>query len=439
MNVYDSHVMTRLLQEQLHAVVVLEEEKADVLILNTCSIREKAQEKVFSQLGRWRLLKQRNSNLLIAVAGCVASQEGERILQRAPYVDCVFGPQTVHKLPQMIHRKQTERHQAPLLDVEFAPIEKFDAIPTPAVTGPESFVTVMEGCSKFCTFCVVPYTRGEEVSRPVDAIIREVSILADHGVREVTLLGQNVNGYCFTYQQDGESHTVDFGVLLRMIAKRSAIQRIRFTTSHPIECNENLYWAFSQESKIVSHMHLPVQSGSDTILNRMKRKHTTAEYLNIVEHLRAVRPDITFSSDFIVGFPGETEADFQATLDLVRTVGFDMSYSFMYSPRPGTPAANYVDEIPLAVKQQRLSRLQATLAHSANAISVAMLDTVQQVLVNGYSKKSFGRMQGRTPNNRIVHFNSLDASLIGKIVPIVIEKILPNSFLGRLQLNTQVA
>lgn len=437
MNVYDSQVVMRLLDDAFGATQVEEEACADLLVLNTCSIREKAQEKVFSQLGRWRTLKEANPQVCIAVAGCVASQEGELLLKRAPYVDCVIGPQTIHKLPEMVRTKQQAMDVPAQVDTTFTPIDKFDAIPVPQITGPESFVTIMEGCDKFCTFCVVPYTRGAEVSRNVSAVLREVDQCVAQGASEITLLGQNVNGYKSIYQTAGTTHLVDFGTLLLLVAQREGVQRVRFTTSHPIECDESLYHAFATEEKIVSHMHLPVQSGSDAILQRMKRKHTIDQYLDIIDSLRKVRPDITFSSDFIVGFPEETEDDFAATLDLVRRVGFDVSYSFIYSARAGTPAAQVPDSVSLAVKKNRLEKLQTLLKQTADDIAQRMVGLVVQVLVNGYSKKSLGKMQGRTPNNRIVHFDSLDASFIGQIVPVRIERILPNSLIGTL-LNEDV-
>ncbi len=428
MNEYDSNRMRDLLGES-HAMIPAETpEEADVLLLNTCSIREKAQEKVFHQLGRWKHLKQKNPELIIGVGGCVASQEGEEIGKRAPYVDLVFGPQTLHRLPDMLNER-SQSDGTVVVDISFPEIEKFDRLPEPSVDGPSAFVSVMEGCSKYCTFCVVPYTRGEEVSRPLDDVIAEVAGLADKGVREVNLLGQNVNAY------RGENHLgdiVDFAELLHMVARIPGIERIRYTTSHPVEFSDALIDAYAEIPELVNHLHLPVQAGSDRILMAMKRGHTALEYKSKIRRLRRHRPDISLSSDFIVGFPGETEADFAATMKLIEEVGFDHSFSFIYSARPGTPAAELPDDTPEDIKKQRLQILQTRITQQAMAISRRMVGTVERVLVTGVSKKDPGQLQGRTENNRVVNFHCGDHSLIGEFADVHIDEALPNSLRGRL-------
>ena len=428
MNEYDSNRMRDLLGES-HAMIPAETpEEADVLLLNTCSIREKAQEKVFHQLGRWKHLKQKNPDLIIGVGGCVASQEGEAISRRAPYVDLVFGPQTLHRLPEMM--EQTRDHSgAVVVDISFPEIEKFDRLPEPSVDGPSAFVSIMEGCSKYCTFCVVPYTRGEEVSRPLDDVIAEVAGLAGKGVREVNLLGQNVNAY------RGENHLgeiVDFAELLSLVARVPGIERIRYTTSHPVEFSDALIDAYAEIPQLVDHLHLPVQSGSDRVLMAMKRGHTALEYKSKVRRLKKIRPNISLSSDFIVGFPGETEADFAATMKLIEEVGFDVSFSFIYSARPGTPAAELTDDTPEEIKKQRLSILQTRINQQAMEISRRMVGGVERVLVTGVSKKDPGQLQGRTENNRVVNFHCADQGLIGDFAQVRIEEALPNSLRGTL-------
>ncbi|MEM0955653.1 MAG: tRNA (N6-isopentenyl adenosine(37)-C2)-methylthiotransferase MiaB [Pseudomonadota bacterium] len=427
MNEYDSDRMRDLLGESHAMEPAATPEEADVLLLNTCSIREKAQEKVFHQLGRWKHLKQQNPDLIIGVGGCVASQEGEAIGQRAPYVDLVFGPQTLHRLPEMIESRHSDG--TIVVDVSFPEIEKFDKLPEPSVDGPTAFVSVMEGCSKYCTFCVVPYTRGEEVSRPLDDVIVEVVGLAEKGVREVNLLGQNVNAY------RGENHlgeTVDFAELLYLVAKVPGIDRIRYTTSHPVEFSDALIDAYAEIPELVNHLHLPVQAGSDRILSAMKRGHTALEYKSKIRRLRRHRPDISLSSDFIIGFPGETEADFAATMKLIEDVGFDHSFSFIYSARPGTPASDLPDNTPDEVKKQRLQILQTRITQMAMEISRRMVGTTETVLVTGISKKDPGQLQGRTENNRVVNFRTHDHSLIGEFVDLHIDEALPNSLRGTL-------
>ncbi|NCA70928.1 MAG: tRNA (N6-isopentenyl adenosine(37)-C2)-methylthiotransferase MiaB [Sphingobacteriia bacterium] len=428
MNEYDSARMAEVLSAFEGLELAACPEDADVLLLNTCSIREKAQEKVFSQLGRWKPLKRANPNLIIGVGGCVASQEGEAIRARAPYVDLVFGPQTLHRLPAMIKRLREQR--SPQIDVSFPEIEKFDRLPMPTAAGPSAFVSVMEGCSKYCTYCVVPYTRGEEISRPFDDVIAEVAALAEQGVREVNLLGQNVNAYRGVLaDEDGAS--ADLALLIRYVAAIEGIERIRFTTSHPVEFSSSLIEVFAEVPKLVSFVHLPVQSGSDRILAAMKRGHTALEYRSKIRRLREARPGIGISSDFIVGFPGETERDCEATLRLVEEVGFDQSFSFIYSRRPGTPAADYPDDVPLAVKKVRLERLQERIALQARQYSEAMVGSVQRVLVEGVSRKDPGQLAGRTENNRVVNFDGA-ATLIGDFVDLEITEALPNSLRGRL-------
>ena len=429
MNEYDSNRMRDLLGESHDMIPAETPEEADVLLLNTCSIREKAQEKVFSELGRWKHLKQKNPELIIGVGGCVASQEGEAIGKRAPYVDVVFGPQTLHRLPDMLNESK-QANGTVVVDVSFPEIEKFDRLPEPSVDGPSAFVSIMEGCSKYCTFCVVPYTRGEEVSRPLDDVIAEIAGLADKGVREVNLLGQNVNAY------RGEDHTgelVDFADLLHLVARIPGIERIRYTTSHPVEFSDALIDAYAEIPQLVNHLHLPVQAGSDRILMAMKRGHTALEYKSKIRRLRKHRPDISLSSDFIVGFPGETEADFAATMKLIEDIGFDMSFSFVYSARPGTPASDLPDDTPEEVKKQRLKILQTRINQQAMDISRKMVGNLERVLVTGVSKKDPGQLQGRTENNRVVNFSCTDHGLIGDFADVLIEEALPNSLRGSLQ------
>jgi tRNA-2-methylthio-N6-dimethylallyladenosine synthase len=424
MNEYDSARIADVLRDSHGIALTDRPEAADILLLNTCSIREKAQEKVFSQLGRWRPWKQRRPELVIGVGGCVASQEGEAIRTRAPYVDLVFGPQTLHRLPQMLDALSRERTAQ--VDVSFPEIEKFDRLPEPRADGPKAFVSVMEGCSKYCTFCVVPYTRGEEISRPFDDVIAEVASLAEQGVREVNLLGQNVNAYR-GLMHDGEP--ADLALLIRYVAAIDGIERIRFTTSHPVELSDSLIEAYADVPELVSFLHLPVQSGSDRILALMKRGHTAMEYRDKIRRLRRARPTLTLSSDFIVGFPGETEADFDATMALVEAVGFDQSFSFIYSQRPGTPAAALPDDVPRAVKQQRLARLQQQINRQAQAISRRMVGEVHRVLVEGPSRKDPTALAGRTENNRVVNFTGPE-SLIGSFADLRITDALPNSLRG---------
>jgi tRNA-2-methylthio-N6-dimethylallyladenosine synthase len=427
MNEYDSARIQDLLGVS-HALEPTDNpEEADVLLLNTCSIRERAQEKVFHQLGRWRKLKERNPDLVIGVGGCVASQEGNAISRRAPYVDLVFGPQTLHRVPAMLDAK---KHDGPVVvDVTFPEIEKFDALPEPSVNGPSAFVSIMEGCSKYCTFCVVPYTRGEEVSRPFDDVIAEIAGLAARGVREVNLLGQNVNAY---RGPNHEGDTVEFAELIHYVAAVPGIERIRYTTSHPVEFSAELIAAYASVPELVSHLHLPVQSGSDRILSAMKRGHTRADYIEKIQRLKAIRPGISLSSDFIIGFPGETEEDFTDTMALIHEIGFDLSFSFIYSARPGTPAAELPDDTPEQVKKQRLNILQTRINQQAQQISRKMVGKTERILVSGVSKKDPGQLQGRTENNRVVNFSSTNQSLIGDFVDVTIEEALPNSLRGRL-------
>ena len=424
MNEYDSSKMADLLHST-HGLELTEvPEEADVLLLNTCSIREKAQEKVFHQLGRWKELKKNNPNLLIGVGGCVASQEGEHIRTRAPYVDIVFGPQTLHRLPEMIN--QIRGGKSSVVDISFPEIEKFDCLPEPRAEGPTAFVSIMEGCNKYCTYCVVPYTRGEEVSRPVDDILFEIAQLAAQGVREVNLLGQNVNAYRGpTF--DGEICT--FAELLRLVAAIDGIDRLRFTTSHPIEFTDDIIDVYRDTPELVSFLHLPVQSGSDRVLTMMKRGHTALEYKSIIRKLKAVRPNIQISSDFIVGFPGETNEDFEQTMNLIAQVNFDMSFSFIYSARPGTPAADYPDDVTEDEKKQRLYLLQQRINNQATQFSRAMLGTEQRVLVEGPSKKDIMELTGRTETNRIVNFQG-SPEMIGKFVDIKITDVFTNSLRG---------
>jgi tRNA-2-methylthio-N6-dimethylallyladenosine synthase len=426
MNEYDSDKMRDVLNASHGLELIDDPAQADVLLLNTCSIREKAQEKVFSALGQWRMIKANKPDVIIGVGGCVASQEGAAIQKRAPYVDIVFGPQTLHRLPQMLDEARS-KHK-PVVDISFPEIEKFDNLPAPRAEGPKAFVSVMEGCSKYCTFCVVPYTRGEEISRPLADVIAEITNLACQGVREVNLLGQNVNAYRGALP-DGE--IADFVLLLHYAATIDGIERIRFTTSHPVEFTDNLIEAFAEIPKLVDHLHLPVQSGSDRILQMMKRGHTRADYIETIRKLRAVRPNLSLSSDFIIGFPGEGDAEFEDTMALVEEIGFDHSFSFIYSPRPGTPAADLPDDVPLALKKQRLDRFQTRISEMAAAISANMVDTVQTVLVEGPSKKNPLQMQGRTENNRVVNFIG-HPRLTGQFVEIQITEALPNSLRGRM-------
>ena len=424
MNEYDSAKIADVLAASHGMQPTQVAEEADVLLLNTCSIREKAQEKVFSQLGQWREWKEVNPRLVIGVGGCVASQEGEALRERAPFVDLIFGPQTLHRLPDMLRQLETERRA--VVDVSFPEIEKFDALPAPRADGPTAFVSIMEGCSKYCTFCVVPYTRGEEVSRPFDDILAEVVALAEQGVREVTLLGQNVNAYRGA-MHDG--NVADLALLIHYIAAIDGIDRIRYTTSHPLEMSDSLIQAYREVPQLVSHLHLPVQSGSDRILALMKRKHTALEYKAIIRKLREARPDLSLSSDFIVGFPGETAADFEATMALIEELRFDHSFSFIYSARPGTPAAALPDDVGLDEKKARLARLQARINDFAAAYSAAMVGTVQRVLVDRPSRKDANEMAGRTDNNRVVNFAAAPA-LLGKFVDVRITAALPNSLRG---------
>jgi tRNA-2-methylthio-N6-dimethylallyladenosine synthase len=426
MNEYDSAKMADLLRESHGMELAERPEEADLLLLNTCSIREKAQEKVFSQLGRWRPWKQQRPDLVIGVGGCVASQEGDAIRQRAPFVDLVFGPQTLHRLPRMLDLVRQQRQ--PVVDVSFPEIEKFDRLPEPRSDGPSAFVSVMEGCSKYCTYCVVPYTRGEEISRPFDDVIAEVASLARQGVREVNLLGQNVNAYRGA-MDDGES--ADLALLIQYVAAIEGIDRIRFTTSHPMEFSDNLIAVYGEVPELVSHLHLPVQSGSDRILGLMKRGHTVWDYKQKIKRLRQVRPEISISSDFIVGFPGETEADFARTMELIDEVDFDHSFSFIYSARPGTPAAELTDALPVAVKQGRLERLQQSINSNARRISRQMVGGEERVLVERPARKHTGQLAGRTGNNRVVNFDG-PAELIGRFVVLRITEAMPNSLRGKL-------
>ena len=430
MNEYDSSRMRDLLGESHQMVTTDDARDADVILLNTCSIREKAQEKVFHQLGRWKHLKTANPDLIIGVGGCVASQEGEAIAKRAPFVDLVFGPQTLHRLPEMMQRRKADG--AVVVDISFPEIEKFDRLPLPDADGASAFVSIMEGCSKYCTFCVVPYTRGEEVSRPVADVLLEVSALADQGVREVNLLGQNVNAY---RGEMPDASQCDFAGLIPYIADIDGIDRIRYTTSHPVEFSDALIEVYGQVPELVSHLHLPVQSGSDKILMAMKRGHTAIEYKSKIRRLRNMRPDISISSDFIIGFPGESENDFAATMKLIEEIGFDTSFSFIYSSRPGTPAADLPDDTPDAVKKQRLTILQTRISQEAAAISRRMVGGSERLLVSGISKKDPGQLQGRTENNRVVNFRSLDHALIGEFVTAKITEALPNSLRGELCLG----
>lgn len=427
MNEYDSDKMVDVLREDQGLEVTENPEEADVILFNTCSVREKAQEKVFSDLGRVQHLKRMNPNLVIGVGGCVASQEGEAIVKRAPYVDVVFGPQTLHRLPELIRRRRSEGRSQ--VDISFPEIEKFDALPPPRVEGATAFVSIMEGCSKYCSFCVVPYTRGAEVSRPFDDVLIEVADLADQGVKEVTLLGQNVNAYRGPMGDSGE--IADFATLLEYVHEVPGIERIRYTTSHPKEMTQRMVDAYARLPKLVSFLHLPVQAGSDRVLANMKRGYTALEFKSVVRKLRSARPNLTLSSDFIVGFPGETEEDFEKTMKLIADVGFDTSFSFVYSRRPGTPAADLHDDTPADVKLKRLQRLQALINEQAAAISQGMLGTTQRLLIEGTSRRDVNELMGRTENNRIVNFPG-PRSLIGHMADVVITHANTNSLRGRL-------
>jgi tRNA-2-methylthio-N6-dimethylallyladenosine synthase len=433
MNEYDSDKMADVLRESHGYALTEVAEEADLLLVNTCSIREKAQEKVFSLLGRWRELKESRPELMIGVGGCVASQEGDGISKRAPFVDLVFGPQTLHRLPAMLEEARTRGR--PVIDISFPEIEKFDRLPAPRAGGPAAFVSVMEGCSKYCSFCVVPYTRGEEISRPLDDVITEVVALAQKGVREINLLGQNVNAYRGPLH---DGHIADLATLICYVAAVDGVERIRFTTSHPVELTDSLIQAYADVPKLANFLHLPVQHGSDRILARMKRGHTVIEYKQKIRKLREVRPDISISSDFIVGFPGETDDDFAALMKLIADVGFDQSFSFIYSARPGTPAANMADDTPAEVKKNRLQILQARVNQQAMAISRRMLGSTQRVLVERPSKKRSGQVAGRTENMRWVNFDG-EHSLIGQFVDVVITEVQPNSLRGRLLQTRAVA
>jgi tRNA-2-methylthio-N6-dimethylallyladenosine synthase len=427
MNEYDSAKMADVLAAAQGLTVTDDLNEADVVLFNTCSVREKAQEKVFSDLGRARLLKRRKPDLVIGVGGCVASQEGSSIVERAPFVDVVFGPQTLHRLPALIERRRATG--APQVDISFPEIEKFDALPPPRVEGASAFVSIMEGCSKYCSFCVVPYTRGEEVSRPFDDVLTEVADLADQGAREVTLLGQNVNAYRGPMADGGSA---DFALLLEYVHEVPGIERIRYTTSHPKEFGQRLIDAYARLPRLAGHVHLPVQSGSDRVLAAMKRGYTVLEYKSIIRRLRAARPDISISSDFIVGFPGETEEDFERTMKLTADIGFDTSFSFVYSRRPGTPAADLADDTPPEVKLARLQRLQAAISDGAARISAAMVGSAQRILVEGPSKKNAQELMGRTENNRIVNFavGEQGDAAVGRMIDVRITQALPHSLRG---------
>lgn len=426
MNDYDSSRMADLLAKTHGLELTDSAADADVLLVNTCSVREKAAEKLFSQLGRWNDFKQQNPDLVIGVGGCVASQEGEAIMSRAPYVDLVFGPQTLHRLPEMLDRARSSHRE---VDISFPEIEKFDRLPEPRVDGTRAYVSIMEGCSKYCTYCVVPYTRGEEFSRPFDDVVAEIVYLAEHGVREVNLLGQNVNSY------QGQMHDgtiADLGLLIQYVNQIDGMDRIRYTTSHPQSFSDSLIQAYAEVPALVDHLHLPVQSGSDRVLSMMKRNYTALEYKARIRKLREVRPNISVSSDFIVGFPGETDVDFDATMQLIEDVGFDHSFSFIYSPRPGTPAADLADDVSHEIKQARLARLQARINEMAAEISRKMVGTRQTILVDRPSRKDPNQLSGRTENNRVVNFDCNNKDLIGQFVDVDITEALPNSLRGKL-------
>lgn len=427
MNEYDSTKMADVLKQSHGYERTQVPEEADILLLNTCSIREKAQEKVFSELGRWRDWKDQRPGRVIGVGGCVASQEGSAISARAPHVDLIFGPQTLHRLPELL--EQTRQTAKPAVDISFPEIEKFDRLPEPRAEGPTAFVSIIEGCSKYCTFCVVPYTRGTEVSRPLDDVLTEIAQLADQGVREITLLGQNVNAYLGRMGDSAE--LCDLALLIHYVARIPGIERIRFMTSHPNQFGDALIQAYAEEPKLASYLHLPVQSGSDRILGMMKRNHTRAQYLDKIRRMRAARPDLSLSSDFIVGFPSETEDDFMQTMDLIAEAGFDAAYSFVYSPRPGTPAANLRDNVPKEEKERRLAILQNRIRQLDDAFKHTLLGTTQTVLVERASRKGNGQMAGRTSSNRMVNFDA-PSDLVGRFVDIVINDVQPNSLRGRL-------
>ncbi len=426
MNEYDSSKMADILKDSQGFEKTEHVEDADLILLNTCSIREKPKEKVYSQLGQWREYKQKNPHVLIGVAGCVASQEGQDIIKRAPYVDLVFGPQTLHRLPLLLEERL--RSKKPVVDISFPEIEKFDHLPAPRAEGPVAFVSIMEGCSKYCSYCIVPYTRGEEISRPFDDVLAECYLLAEQGVREINLLGQNVNDYRGLMEH---KNIADLALLIHYLAAIDGIDRIRFTTSHPLAFSENLINAYAEVPQLANHLHLPVQSGSDKILTAMKRGYTALEYKSKIRKLRKFRSDIRISTDIIVGFPGETDDDFQATMDLIQEIDFDISFSFIFSPRPGTPAANLADEIPMEIKKQRLQLLQNRLSLQAARYSQAMLNSTQRILVVSKSKKSPQQLAGRTECNRVVNFDGTE-SLIGQFVTVYITEVLPNSLRGRL-------
>ncbi len=433
MNEYDSSRISDVLADSHNLELTSNPEEADVLLLNTCSIREKAQEKVFSQLGRWKNWKNDKPDLVIGVGGCVASQEGAEIQKRAPYVDVVFGPQTIHRLPEMI--SGVSKTHKKVVDISFPEIEKFDCMPEPKADGPTAFVSIMEGCSKYCSFCVVPYTRGEEVSRPFDDVLAEVAGLAGQGVREVNLLGQNVNAYRGAMHNSndeaGADEQADLALLIHYVAAIDGIERIRFTTSHPMEFNDDLVAVYAQVPELVSFLHLPVQSGSDKVLAAMKRGHTAEQYKDIIRRLKIARPDISISSDFIIGFPDESDADFADTMKLIEEVGFDQSFSFIYSARPGTPAAVLFDNTTDLIKKHRLAILQSVISKNAAAFSQQMLGSIQSVLVDSVSRKSELQISGRTENNRVVNFTG-DKKLIGQFVDVKITEAWTNSLQGEL-------
>ncbi|QGN94295.1 (Dimethylallyl)adenosine tRNA methylthiotransferase MiaB [Piscirickettsia salmonis] len=427
MNEYDSAKMAELLGESEGFIKTDTPDDADVLLVNTCSIREKAQEKVFHQLGRWRKFKEKNPNVIIGVGGCVASQEGENIVKRAPFVDLVFGPQTLHRLPEMMQESKNDKRS--VVDISFPEVEKFDNLPEPKADGPTAFVSIMEGCSKYCTFCVVPYTRGDEISRPLDDVLAEVVSLAEQGVREINFLGQNVNAYRGVMHDTAEK--ADLAMLISYTAAIDGIDRIRFTTSHPVEFTDSLIEAYATVPELASFLHLPVQAGSDRVLAAMKRGHTTLEYKSKIRKLRKARPDLCLSSDFIIGFPGETDKDFEDTMNLIADIGFDNSFSFIYSRRPGTPASDLPDDIAMEVKRARLERLQERIKQQTMAISRRMLGNVENVLVTGVSKKNPDELQGRTENNRVVNFIAPIAA-IGGFAKVKVTKVLGFSLRGEL-------
>ena len=433
MNEYDSAKMAAVLRASHGLELTLDEGEADVILINTCSIRENAENKVFSQLGRWKEIKKKNEAVVIGVGGCVASQEGEAILERAPYVDLVFGPQTLHRLPGLIDARRSSGK--PQVDISFPEIEKFDCLPEPRAEGPTAYVSIMEGCSKYCSFCVVPYTRGEEISRPFDDVIAEIAVLAEQGVREINLLGQNVNAYRGAMHGGG---LADLGLLIRAMAEIDGVGRIRFTTSHPMEFSDSLIDAYASVPQLANYLHLPVQSGSDRILAAMKRGYTALEFKQRIRKLRAVRPDITVASDFIVGFPGESDADFDKTMKLIDDIGFDHSYSFIYSARPGTPAASLADDTPLEVKKDRLQRLQAAINTNANAIAQSMMGSVQSVLVEGPSTRDANELSGRTENMRKLNFAG-PMRLVGQFVDVRVTEVMTNSLRGRIVTDETVA